>query len=376
MDRPNATRPTWMEVDLDALEANFHEVRRRLRPGIEVIPSLKGNAYGHGIVAVAQRLATLGVRTVATGSFSDALALRRANVDVGVLMFGGTLAEGIPELIRQRLIPTVHSQEIADAVARAAQARVPVYVKVDCGHGRLGIPVAAARDFVRNVAALSNLQLAGLYTHLPFTDAAGREWASVRLRVFDALVAELRADGIDLPITQSRSSAAILAGLDDHCSAASPGSILFGKSPVDHDVADTSPFRPLMTVRTRIIHVASGAGDRSGKYPGRYADRVTGATAVVPFGRSDGNRPARPGKSAAMQMRGKRVPVLGVSLEHAVLDLSEIPDPREGEEVVVLGGEGANSITLAEIADWQGVAMSDVLMALNDRMPRLYQAAK
>lgn len=367
IDAADHTRPNLMEIDTNAIVENLTKLRRMLSPGIEIIASVKGNAYGHGAVEVARTLAHAGVRIVATGSWSDALAVKRARIGIDVLMFGGALPEGVGEILREGFIATVHSDATAAAAIKATKSGpARVFVKVDCGHGRLGIPVSDAVPFVRRLVSTPNLELRGLYTHLPFGDGGGLRWAQDRLALFDRLVESLQAEGIRVPFTQARSSAGILAGLEDRCNAVCPGSLLYGKSPFGDDLG-TEGFRPALSIRTRVVHVADVRGSA---LPGRFSGRAE-ITGVVPLGRADGYRAAQGGRRAEMLVRGQRVPVLGVSLEHCVIDLSAIPEPRVGEEVVVLGGDGPNAIALRELADWQGVTMSDVLMTFNNRMKRV-----
>lgn len=350
-------RPNSIDIDLDALDSNVREIRRRIRPGVAIIASVKANAYGHGIVAIARRLSAAGVEMLATGSFADAVAVRKAGITTPVLMMGGALPAAIPELLRRDLVPTVHNQELADAVAAHAERRVQVYVKVDCGFGRLGIPVDDARRFVLELARRPNLEISGLYTHLPFADAAGREWARRGIVRFDELVAELAAAGLSIPVTQARASAALLAGIDDNCTAVSPGALLYGLSPVDADLADRSALRPVMArICTRLIQT-------SDSHP-------NGARGVVPFGRVDGHRAPVAGSGAHMLIDGAKAPILSVSLEHAVLDLSAAPTASVGDSVIVLGRSGDGAIAIEDLARWQGVGVNDVLMSLNDRLPQ------
>jgi alanine racemase len=274
----------------------------------------------------------------------------------------------VPELLKHGLIVTVHTTELAEAVSRAAREPAPVYIKVDCGHGRLGFPVATAKSAIQEIAAMPRVRIEGIYTHLPFSTPEGQAWAQAGLARFDGLLSDLAAAGVAVPVSQARASAAVVAGLTDTCNAICPGGLLYGKSPLDTEFAGEAEFRPVLrAVRSRLIHIAR---DVTG---GRYAERLRGQgpTGVVPFGRCDGHRPALPGKAGRMLLRGREVPILGISLEHAVLDLSGVKDARLGEVVTVLGEDAGARITLDDIAQWQGVTESDVLMGLSDRMPRI-----
>ena len=366
------THPTWMDVDLDALGDNLKEVLRRVGPATSVIASLKANAYGHGVVPVARRLASGGVEMLATGSFHDAVALREAGIDTPILMFGASLPAAVPEFIQYGLTPTVHNEEMAEAVADRGGQPVSVFIKVDCGFGRLGVPLRQAHRFVLDAARRPGIDIAGLYTHLPFYDQAGCDWARERIARFDDLVSVLAKDGVNIPVTQARASAAIVAGIEDSCTAVCPGGILYGNSPVT-GLGDASGFRPVMTgIRTNLIHISHHAGDRTPGYEGPYANRVDSTTGVVPFGRNDGNRAAAPGKSAYMLVGDVKAPILGVSLEHCIIDISALESPQIGDEVVILGGSGNDAITLSRIAEWWGVGVNDVLMTFSDRISQTF----
>jgi alanine racemase len=370
---PNSTtHPTCMNVDLDALSDNLDEVRRRIGPDVKVIASLKANAYGHGALPIARRLCECGVEMLSTGSFRDAVAMRGAGIEAPILMFGTTLPSAIPEFVRHDLTPTVHNTEMADAVAKCGDRPVSVFIKVDCGFGRLGVPLRQAQRLVIGLAGRPGVDVAGLYTHLPFFDHEGCEWARERIARFDDLVILLARDGLTIPFTQARASAAIVAGIEDNCTAVCPGGILYGNSPVK-GVGDASAFRPVMTsARTCLIHISPDAGDPAPGYEGIYTDRVEGATGVVPFGRNDGNRAAATGQSSYMLVDGIKAPIVGVSLEHCVLDLSAVDTPQIGDDVVILGGSGPDEITLPHIATWWGVGVNDVLMTFNGRMTQRF----
>ena len=371
LPRSRATRPVWRELDLSALEANFLECRRLAGPGRKLIASVKANAYGHGAVWVARRLAALGVDLLATGAFDDAVAIRAAGVETPILMFGGNLPEAADAYLRQRLMPTVCNVESAEAAARAAApGRAPIYVKVDCGLGRLGVPIEDAADFIRRLVDLPGLAIAGLYTHLPFFDAAGQRWAEPRLKAFDQLVRALATDGIEIPVTQAMASTCLLAGLTDHCTAVCPGHLLYGLSPLAPGVADMAGFRPVLAaIKSRLIHVGRHGADRAVGVGGRRVLADGSVTGVAPVGLYDGYRNAAPGQTAMMLVGGKRVPVLGVSLEHATLDLTGVDQPEVGDEVVVVGESGGQSITLEDLAGWQGTRPLDVLMGSDRRVP-------
>ncbi len=374
---PSDTRPNVMQIDLGAIDHNLALVRRLSQPGKAIIASVKANAYGHGIVSVARRLSAAGVEVLATGSFADAIAMRNAGIETPILMMGGALPSAVPELLRHGLMPTVHCRQLAEAVSALSSAyRARIYIKVDCGFGRLGVPLRDAHRFVMALARMQGIEIAGLYTHLPFSDPAGREWARERIARFDDLVAALARDGLAIPVTQASASASLLTGIADRCTAVSPGALLYGLAPIDQGLVDLPDLRPVMaSVRTRVIQVSPTAADRTRDFEGRYASRVRSTMGVVPFGRVDGHRAPLPDSGAHMLIGGVKAPILGVSLEHTMLDLSDVPDPEVGREVIVLGHSIGARITLEDVARWQGIGVNDILMSLNGRIPQVVQEA-
>ena len=211
------TRPNWMELDLTALDNNFAIVRSLLKPGVRLHASVKSAAYGFDLPEVAKRLVGLGAEALSCGSFEDARAIRECGLhDVEIVMFGGTLPAGIPDYLELGLIPTVHNMELAEAVSECARSQAKIYIKVDAGWGRLGFPIKTAKDSILKIAAMPNVVLEGVYTHLPFTDAQGVKSAQERTMLFDELIADLRREGLEIPVTQARSSSGVLVGIVEY----------------------------------------------------------------------------------------------------------------------------------------------------------------
>lgn len=369
---PLSARPTWAEIDLEALAGNYRELCSRLGGETRVIASIKANGYGHGVVAVAKTLDAEGVFALATGSCDDAVAVREAGVAARIVLFGGPLPDAMPNVLHHELTPTVYDLETALAVSKAAREPTAVWIEVDAGLGRLGVAIEEAESFATAVAALPDVIVEGLYTHLPFVDASGRDWAVAQLAPFRRLIENLRRSGLSIPVTQALSSAGVLAGLDGGCSAVCPGHILYGVPPAAADVVDASSFRPVLrALKTRLIHVAAHREARRAGIGGGKSLGAGSITGVVPFGRYDGYRDAR-GTQAQMLVRGRRVPVRGLSLEHTTLDLTGLGEPTVGDDVVVLGKQGDDEITLAELAGWQDASPIEVLMAFGRRLGSVY----
>jgi alanine racemase len=366
----NGDPGAWMEIDLGALKANYRELRRRVGPDTKLLAAVKANAYGHGAVCVARELAAEEVYAFGTGSIEDAVAIRRAGVGTKIILFGSPLPEAAAQLLREDVTPTICNLETALAVSEAAESPTSVFVKVDTGLGRLGVPLAEAVAFIRTVSELPRLIVEGVYTHLPFEEASEMDWERASLESFGDLVRSLAEAGLSIPVTQARSSAAVLAGIEDVCTAISPGHLLYGLPPASEEVGDLSGFEPVLrAVKTRLVQVTRHSASRSVGIGGRIQLAAGTVTGAVPFGRYHGYRTGRAQK-AEMIVRGRRVPVIGLSLETTTIDLTEVAGATVGDEVVVLGHDGSETISLTDLASWQGVGILDVLMTLDGHLSR------
>jgi alanine racemase len=367
-------RPCWMEVNLEAIERNYAEAVRRAGPRRNVIASIKGNAYGHGVAGVVSALDRQGAFAYWTGNIDEALALRRAGTDTKIIMFGGYLPSAIPMLIAQRLAPTIYEVAGATAASNAGNGnRVPVYVKVDAGLGRLGVPLAEAEDFIVKVAGMSHLAIEGIYTHLPFGDVAGKKWALECSEKFSELLDRVERRGVKPDITQLWGSSGLIADLPDRCNTVCIGHLLYGLSPVSSEVAELHDFQLALTaIKANLIHVGHHAAGTDLAIANDYRTHNAKVTGVLAVGTGDGMRRPVPGAKMEVLIRGRRAPVIGLSLEHTVLDLTGIDDPQVGEEVVLVGASQGDTISLTEWGTWAGTSALDAVLTFSGRLECRY----
>jgi alanine racemase len=364
----------WMEVDLDAITANFAALRRLAGAGTETIVAVKADAYGHGAVGVGRHLAELGADMLATGSLAEAVALREAGVTTPILLFAGHSPEAAPTVIEHGLTPTLTTLAAARSYSAAAgDTPHPVFVKVDAGLGRVGVPLDRALDFLTAVARLPGVRLAGVYTHVPFSDAEGAAWAQERAAAFEALLAELGEAGIDAGVSQVAASSGLSSGRSWPGSAVCPGHALYGIATIDDGSAAFAGWRPaLHGLRARIIQLERHDREREAGMNGSARIPAGAVHAIVPAGMGDGYLPARTGAAVAL-CRGRRAPVVGVSLEHTQVDVTGIDGAAEGDIVTLIGTDDAgHRVTLEEVAAWQGVSPLQCAVGLGGKVPCFY----
>jgi alanine racemase len=285
-------------------------------------------------------------------------------------VLGSLAPDAATEVVRHRLIASVDDRRAADALARAANAPQAVWIKVDCGFGRYGVALPEAEAFIRAVADNPRLKLEGIYTHLPFADAAGREWAVRQTAAFRDLVAALEHAAIRFPVVQATASPGLLCGFGGDTAVAT-GHLLYGLNPLragsDTNVDFSALRLALRRVVTRLVHRTHRL---QGDAAASYLRQSVGPLGTVPIGLCHGYRPAVGG--AFMIVRGRIAPVLRVTVESTSLDLAEVPDAEPDEPVTVLGRGGDHEISPQRLADWHACGVLPLIMGLGRALPRAY----
>jgi len=364
---PRPPRPTILEIDLDAAAANIRAVRQLVGPERKIYAVVKADGYGHGAAEMGAVFVAHGAEALAVADLAEGIRLRRRGITVPILVYPNSLPEAAPDAIAHGLIPTLVDLHGARAYSAAAAGPCDLFVKIDVGLERLGVPAEQAVKTVAAMLELPRLRLAGLCAH-PHDgdDPAYAEW---QLGRFTAVVDELEARGVPVPTRLFAASPFVLKFPQTYLNAVDPGRMLYGitfpgeTSPV--------PLRPtLRTLTTRVI------GLKELTPRGRFAELapfpVTAAMrlGVIPMGSADGLLWLHAGR---VLVRGRSVPIVaGPSLEHTRIDLTQVPDAEVGDEVVIIGRQGDAEITPAEVASRHGLGLHHVAITVGPRVARVY----
>lgn len=373
------THPSWVEINLAALENNLGLVKSIIGSKMKIIPSVKGNAYGSGIVETCKTLKKLGVYAVATGSFEDALRIRKSGNDIKIHMFAGNLPAGIRVMLEKNLILTVYNEMTATEISKQAKEKTPVFIKIDAGFSRLGVPLENAFAFIKKMSTYKNLYIEGIYTHLPFNTASGFEWAKEKVKEFDSLIALVK-EKLDIfpPVIQALASSGIITGLNSTESTTfCVGHLIFGVSSgldgVPSVIGDLTKFKPVFeSVKSKIIHIRSHDVAKQAGNNGSLSIAKDAKTAVIPVGSYDGFREPANGQKEYVIIKGHKIPVIGFSQEFMTLDVSSLEKVNIGDEVTVIGRDGNENISALDIAKLWGTNDTIVMMTINERMPYRY----
>jgi alanine racemase len=367
-------RPTWLEVDLGAIGANVRYMSDCCGDAALMVV-LKADAYGHGAVQVAHTALRNGASWCGVACLGEAEALRRAGIDAPVLVLGYTPAWQARDALRLRVSVAVFDIDTARALSRAAAALerpARLHVKVDTGMHRLGVDVHDAPGLMAELRDLPGIEVEGLFTHLARADdltAGGRAATEEQLGRFDALLARLEDDGTRPPIVHAANSAAVLSGYEARYDLVRPGIALYGLAPSE-SVVDAA-LRPALSWKTQVAQVHELEGGDAVGYAGAWRAEGAGRVATIPVGYADGFRRA-PKTWRHVLVRGRRAPVVGhVSMDQSTIDVTGVPGVRQGDEVVLIGQQGAAEITVERVARWLGTINYEVVAEILARVPRV-----
>lgn len=365
----SAQRPTWIELDLEALGRNVAGVVRELE-GVPLMAVVKADAYGHGSLAVARMALRQGARWVATATVAEALALRHDGIAAPILVLGYTTPGLVAAAVGARLAVTVFDLEVLQALERAgAELGRPAraHVKVDSGMSRLGLDGAELPEFVDQASRLSHVELEGCYTHF----RKGGDPAATRgqLELFLSVLEGAEAAGHRFPIRHAASSAAWLTVPESRLDLVRSGIELLGlRTP------DGRQREPVLSLRSTVAQVRRV---RQGTYVG-YGDafRAQGdlQVATLPVGYGDGFRRG-PRNWGTVLIRGRERPLLGdVAMDLCMVDVSDPPSVIAGDLVTLIGEDGALRLSVETVADRLGTINYEVTTQLMPRVPREVRA--
>lgn len=374
----NSGRPTWAEIDLDALAHNFRVIRRRVGPDVKILAAVKANAYGHGAVECATRLEREGVDWFGVALPEEGIELRTAGISKPILCLGGIWAGQESLCVQQNLTPVIYRLDVVEALDRAATdagTSVNVQVKIDTGMGRLGVRVDDVPDFCAALKRFANIRVDGLMTHLASADDKQQnEFTTQQLQRFEQAVAAFRDHGFNPSYIHAANSAGLFTFAESRASMVRPGGTLYGFT---RDVlppnSGTPPLRPVMSLYSRIMLLKRlPKGEKLG-YGGTFETTRDSVIATIPIGYDDGYRRALSNRARVI-VRGQFAPVVGrVSMDLTIIDVTDVADVALDDQVTLLGSDGDCSITAEDLGEFAGTISYEITCGISSRVPRVYR---
>ena len=371
-------RPTWTEIDLDALASNFHLIQKQVGPAVKVLAVVKANAYGHGAVKCARRLALEGADWFGVALPEEGIELRDSGITQPILCLAGFWEGQAGACIQKNLTPVAYRLEMLEAFDRAARDAgvvANVHLKIDTGMGRLGVRFDQVNEFVSALGRFEALRVDGLMTHFAAADDPTCESLTEdQITRFADVVKIFRAAGHDPTYLHSANSAGIYSHPQAWGNMIRPGGVLYG---LWRDILPASSrhdeLRPVMSLRSQISLLKwVPAGDTIGYGCTFEASRKT-LVATIPIGYDDGY-PRRLSNRAHVIVRGVYASVVGrISMDLTLVDVTGVPGVELGDEVILLGSEadGRIAITAEELAKTAGMLSYEITCGVGQRVPRL-----
>ena len=380
----------WAKVDLNAIAHNVREVRRITSPAAGLMAVVKANAYGHGILKVSQAAVQNGADALGVARINEGIIIRKAGLDLPVLVFGYTPFEYVPKLVEFDLTQTVFSLKTAQKLSDAGTAigkKIKVHLKIDTGMGRLGLltdfGLSASAESVREnylnalaateaIACLKGLELEGIYTHFASADSSDKLYTKQQFEIFMDFLNRLDQKNLDIPVKHAANSAAIIDLPETHLNMVRSGILIYGLYPSDYVNKSRVKLKPAMELKSKVVHLKNVPAGFRVSYGMTYVTKKPTIIATVPIGYSDGlNRLLS--SSGYMLVGGAKAPIAGrVCMDMTMLDIGHIQGVKIEDEVVIFGRQGALSITADEIADTINTINYEIITAVPERMPRFY----
>ena len=359
---------SWIELDLDHLSFNLARIRERVGPEVEVMPVVKNDAYGHGLVPVTAHLVGEGVRWVMVAKLLEAERLRAAGIECEVLVMDVLFTDAqCDRVVEQGLTMAVFTEEAAlqlDAAGRRRGRIAQVFVKVDTGLRRVGVRHDLAPDLIERIAAMPNVRVAGVFSSFMQHPDRDREM----LERFKAVCAEVERRGVEVPFRTIASTNAILHDPEAWLDMVRPAMCLYGVHPFDRDADSGLELRPVLSMKARIEYVKDVAKGDSVTYFGTFTAPAPMRVGTLHIGFRDAI-PRELANKARYGVDGRIMPGVGtIALNHTLLDLTGT-DAVAGDVVEVFAQEGENSLlAMARAAGWM---VYSLMNHLSPDLPRV-----
>lgn len=364
-------------VSLDAIAHNFQEMKKNIAEGTKMIAVIKADGYGHGAVAVAHLVQDYDyIWGFATATAEEALQLRKAGVIKPVLILGIVFRESFEDLIREDIRPAVCTLEMAEELSAEAvrqKKTVHIHLALDTGMTRIGFAdTPQSVEMIRKIAPLPNLRIEGMFTHFARADEYDRSPAMVQLDRYLKFADMLEEAGVKIPIRHCSNSAGIIRIPEANLNIVRAGITIYGIYPSCEVERDIIKLEPAMELKSHITYVKEVGAGNAVSYGGTYVTDGMTRIATIPVGYADGY-PRQLSNKGWVLIHGKRAGILGrVCMDQFMVDVTEIPEAKAGDEVTLIGRDGEEVITMEEFGDLSGRFSYEFACEISKRVPRVY----
>ena len=368
----------WAQIDMDAVLFNMESMRANIREDVKIVAVLKTNGYGHGAVAIMKEMEKLPyVWGYAAATFEEAKELRENGAKKPILLLGYVFPYCYRELARLEIRPSCFREdmlkELSDAAKEEGKA-IRIHIALDTGMGRIGIrPDDEGLSFVRKAMNTPGLIVEGMFTHFAKADEEDHGPTHTQIALYAGFRDRIREElGLEIPLCHCSNSAGIIEFPEANMNLVRAGITLYGLWPSSAVSRTVVPLRPVMTLYSRIVYIKEAGPGVSVSYGGTYTTSAEKTRiATIPVGYGDGYPRSLSGKGYVL-ICGKKAPILGrVCMDQMMVDVTDIPDAREGSLVTLIGKDAGESITMEQLGDLSGRFNYELACNINRRVPRI-----
>ncbi len=373
-------RPTWVEIDLDALAHNLNSIKNKIGKGTSIIAVVKANAYGHGIEKVSKRLEDEGVSMFGVATVEDAVKLRAYGINNTILILGCILPNQIDTIVKYSITPTIVNYQIAKGISShilqsysSADLRKKhrVHIKIDTGMGGFGIKATGAVETIRKINELENISIDGIFTHFTSSDGSDMDTVKEQITLFNGVISALESHNIFIPIKHTDNSSIILKN-PLLFNAIRPGISLYGMYASQY-LPRLIDLKQVMSLKTKIVNIKGLRKGDTVSYGRTYTAQRETVIATLPIGYSDGYKRQLSNKGNVL-VNGKIAKVAGVvRMDFTYIDITDIPGVNVGDEVVLFGSQGDKTISIESIARETESIPYEIICGIGKDVPRIYK---
>lgn len=365
-------------IDLDAILYNMNSMHQNISEDTKIMAVIKADGYGHGAAEVAECIEHLDyLAGYAVATVEEGLILRNHGIKKPILILGYAFPDQYDELIAADMRPTVFTREMAQELSQAAGEMgvdCPIHFAVDTGMSRIGYQVTEeAADEMAQIARLPHIMVEGIFTHFARADEADKTSAEEQLALFEKMISMLEERGIRIPIKHCSNSAGIVELKEANMDMVRAGITLYGLWPSEEVRRDIIDLKPALSLITHVAYVKDLEAGRAISYGGTYVTKRPSRIATIPVGYADGYARGLSNKGAVL-IHGKRAPICGrVCMDQFMVDVTDIPEIKMGDEVILIGSAGEETITMEEVGELSGRFNYEFVCNLGKRIPRVFR---
>lgn len=365
---------TWVEVNLDAISHNINQIKGLVESkGSKLLAVIKDNAYGHGAIEVAKLANKIPVHKLGVATLVEAIELRQSGVNSPILVLGTTFPDHAEEIIKNDITQTVCDLKICKKLSETAKKlhkRAKVHIKVDTGMGRIGIHYKDAFNFIKAVKQFPEIDMEGIFTHFAVADIE-ESYTNLQIERFQSVISNIEKSNIYIPIKHTANSSSIMNFPASYFDMVRPGIAIYGIYPCQNPKIKIE-LKPALSLKTKVVYIKELPQGESISYGRTYITKRNTKIATIAIGYGHGLS-RKLSNTGEVIIRGKKAPIIGtICMDQSLCDITHIQDVSVGDEVVVIGRQGNEEITVGDLADKIGTIPYEVLCNINERIPRLY----